>query len=480
MSSKKRQGRAARTRLGTLMLAIAIGVSAHAQRPSGTPQPSPSQIDQDMRASPQAYPLLKDLTTRIGPRMTGSREGHQAEQWALGQFHSMGYANAHFVPFTFDRWTRGALSLTIGGRSVPAVAFGGSPAANFDTDIVDMHDGIDADYAAAPERARGKVVLVYLTVSPDSADSTPFLMRWDKIKLAIRYGAKALVFINRGQGDVLSTGSGWFDGAIPIPVLMVGHDSGLALRAQLKRTSLPVRVSTANGQVPGEANDIVATLPGRDPKAEKIVFGAHLDSWDLATGALDNGAGATALLDVARVFKQRGYRPKRTIQFVLFMGEEQGDLGSKALAKADSLDRGSVQTGYMFNTDMSYDPTALNTWGFEVDRGFVGGVTADIHDRYPSFSLDVPSRPMPGGDSDAYLAFGVPVFYLMGNQTPDYIRCQHADCDRIDIIQPDKLMTTAAIEAVVLWRLSNADQLPSRRLTGPAIDDYMTRNKLPH
>jgi hypothetical protein len=467
--------------LRTTGFGMAILVAGFANSVAGagnTVQPSLGQIDQAMKASSNGYDLLKELTTMIGPRLTGTGKGHQAEEWAFSQFRKAGYANVRYQPFTLTTWVRGPLSLTVGDAAVPAIAMGPTPAhTDLATEIVDMRDGVDADYAVAPDKARGKIVLVYLTVSPDSPDSTAFLMRWEKIRLAIRYGAKALVFINRGTGDILSTATGWIEGPIPIPVIVVGHDSGLALRAKLKQQPLQAHLKMTNQIGPGTARNIIATLPGSDPKAKKIVFGAHLDSWDPATGALDNGAGATALLDIARLFKQGNYGPKRTIEFVLFMGEEQGEKGSAAYV-ANDLRSGRTPTGYFFNTDMSYDPIGLDDWGFSVDDPFFTDLTNSLRAAVPSFTGVRAHVPMPGGDPQSFAEKGIPTLFLLGNETPEAQRCQHSDCDRLDIIHPDKMVDTARAETMILWSLSNASKLPAQPLSGAALEDYLTHNRL--
>ena len=458
---------------------VGLGAPAFAGRTAGDPQPSPERIWDAAKKDSRAYELLKELTTSIGPRLTGTEKGRQAEAWAIAQFRAAGYANAQFAPFTFQRWVRGPLSLTVAGRNIPVTAFGGSPArADIGSDIVEMGDGIDANYTASPDKVRGKIALVYYTVLPDSPDDTPFLTRAAKIKLAIRYGARAIVFINRGTENYLSTGTAFASGPSPIPVLMVGHQDGMGLRAQLKKGAQPAHIAMTNSVGRAVARNVVALLPGTDPRLKRVVIGAHLDSWDLATGALDNGAGATSIIDMARIFKARGYRPRRTIEFVVYMGEEQGAFGSAALLRRQQAAGTEKSIGYTINSDMSYDPAALNTWGFDADKAFFGSLSADLHRLSPTFSSDIANRPMPGGDPQPYIVRGIPVLYLMGREGPDAIRCQHADCDRLDIIRPDLLRETVAAQSVILFRLANAERLPTGRLTGKALKDYLDHNEL--
>jgi carboxypeptidase Q len=474
MSFVKRAG------LAAIVLMALAAYPAQAAGPARDRRwPSLAEIDADVTADSVGYRLLGDLTRDIGPRMTGSARGARAEAFALAQFRAIGLKHVRFEPFALERWERGPLQFRVAGRPVAAVAFGGSPArAGFDAGLVDLSNGTQADYDARPGMVLGRVVLVYYTVLPGSAASTEHLYRWDKIKLAIRHGARAIVFINRGEGNVLATGTGWRDGSLPLPVLLVGHDDGLRLKAALTGGALPAHIEMRNTVGPGSARNVVGVLPGSDPSASEIVFGAHLDSWDLATGALDNGASAMTLIDVARLFVRHGYRPRHTIRFVLFMGEEQGDLGSKAAVAAAVANGGIDRLGYMVDTDMSYDPVALNTWGLEVDKGFFGDLAAAIHARHPKLSSEPIAIPMPGGDVDPYLWRGLPVLYLNGDQSPEFERCQHADCDRLDIIHPAQMIDSARVEAMVLFSLANARDLPARPMSGDALDQYLTRYHL--
>ncbi|MET0309827.1 MAG: M20/M25/M40 family metallo-hydrolase [Sphingomonas sp.] len=469
-------GRPGNLRFGALALFALLASPAAAAQGQA---PGAEQLWKDAHQHSQAYSLLRELTGRIGPRLTGSDKGRQAETWALRRFRAAGYANARFAPFTLQRWIRGPVSLQVAGVAVPALAFGGSPArASLSSEIVEMGNGIDAEYQAAPDKVRGKIALIYYTVLPDSPDSTPFLARWEKIRLAIRYGAKAVVFINRGQGNDLSVRQAWLDGPLPIPVLMIGHDRGMAIRARLQGKPAQAALEMRNRVGKAVARNIVATLPGTDPKAEHIVFGAHLDSWDLATGALDNGAGAVSVLEIARLFRERGYRPRRTIEFILYMGEEQGELGSTALLRQQIADRSADNIGYVVNSDMSYDPVALNTWGMDTGTHFFPALVAELKALDAGFSSDIMNRPMPGGDPQAYAEKGFPVLFIAGAPGPDFMRCQHAACDRLNIIRPEPLDRLVAVSAITLLRLANAEKLPAERIRGKALEDYIERNGL--
>src|SRR5690606_20189931 len=132
---------------------------------------------------------------------------------------------------------------------------------------------------------------------------------------------------------------------------------GFELKEELKSgKKIQARIQMTNHSDLIKARNVIATIKGRELPDEKIIIGGHLDSWDLATGAIDNGIGSFAILDIARAFKANKLQPKRTIQFVMFMGEEQGLLGSTHMV-SEAVKDGSIDNiKYMFNIDMGGNP----------------------------------------------------------------------------------------------------------------------------
>lgn len=439
------------------------------------------RIDAEISASGQAQALLQELTSKIGARVSGTPEGERAETFAHEQFKRFGYGNARFEPFVFDAWTRGPLSLEIDGRVTSAIALGHAPAkTELTAQLVDIGNGNPEDYAVAPERVRGKVVLAYSGNLPGTPKGIAARPRYEKIAVARRYGAAGVILISAAPGNAVATGSGRLasDTGPSLPAVMVGHDDGMSLKTRLARKPLPVEWQMTNSLFQATPRNVIATLEGSEPSDEHIVFGGHLDSWDLATGALDNGVGAVTVLDVARALKAAGYRPRRTIHFVLYMGEEQGMYGSQA--HVDALAREGVlpKVKYMFNTDMSIDPVAFNIWGFPARQAFYDSLAARVRTYVPDFEGRVVSRPMPGGDSDPYQRRGIPILYLDGRLTPELLACQHSACDRLDIVRRDQLQNTVRISAQALKALADADELPAQVLEGAALETYKQANAL--
>ena len=248
------------------------------------------------------------------------------------------------------------------------------------------------------------MVLAYSSNLPGTAKEIARRPRYEKIVIAQQHGAVGVIFIGAARDNIVAVGSGTSMGetVAPLSAVVIGREDGMALKARLAQTPLSVRLSMTNTFFQATPRNVIATLEGADLADEHIVFGGHLDRWDLATGALDNGVVAVTVLEVARALKAAGYRPRRTIHFVLYMGEEQVMHGSQAHA-ADLARQGMlVNVKYMFNTDMSIDPVAFNIWGFAANKAFYDDLAAKIRSYLPNFEGSVVSRPMPGGDSDPY------------------------------------------------------------------------------
>ena len=296
-----------------------------------------TRINQEVLNNSEAYSRLKEATAQIGHRLTGSANGKRAEDFAFMLFKKWGFTQVRYQPFEVESWSRGTLAVSIGKQQqlqpVKAVTLAHSPVAAFiELPLADMGNGLEEDYLANPDKVKGKIALVYLGVLPDSKPGTGTLHRSEKTAIATKYGAKGIIIINTATGGILLTGTASVTGKlIPIPAVCIGKEDGMKLKEQLKQETLLASIKMTNHSNLIKARNVIATIKGKKLPQEKIVVGGHLDSWDLATGAIDNGIGSFSILDIARTFQALDLKPKRTIEFVMFMGEEEGLLGSKAM-----------------------------------------------------------------------------------------------------------------------------------------------------
>jgi hypothetical protein len=423
------------------------------------------KINNEVLHSSAAYINLQTATQNIGHRLTGSEQGSMAETYAYELLQSYGLT-VRYAPFEAESWSRGTLSVTINNKIYKAVALAHSPVkANVSGKIADMGNGLEEDYLRNPSAAKGKIVLASLGITPGSKSGLHNLHRSEKTALAIRYGAIAIFFFNSAPGDILLTGTASVTGKlIPIPAVCIGNEDGMRLKKQLKTIAGNASIVMTNFSGKIKARNVIATIRGKTKPAEKIVIGGHLDSWDLATGAIDNGIGAFSVIDIARTFKALNLQPERTVEFVLFMGEEQGLLGSKAYMTRALQDGTAGQIRYMLNLDMSNNPKGYSstTGADETLFHAVGHIAQNID---TSFSNTFHSGFGLHSDHQPFMLQGIPTAGVVGGLSREALNCYHADCDVLDLVNEAELKNTVRFTAMLLYGLADAPVLHARRLS---------------
>jgi len=443
------------------------------------------QINDEVLQHSQAYQTLKQATETIGHRLTGSENGAKAEQLAYDLLHSYGFDDVSFQPFNAESWSRGSLDFKIRKgngveQAIKAVSLAHAPMhADVNGEVVDMGSGVESDYIANPGKAKGKIVLAYLGLLPDVKEGSKNLHRSEKAALAIKYGAKAMILYNTVPGGVLLTGTASVTGSlIPIPVICIGLEDGLALKDSLARGSIEAVMKMTNhaGQV--TARNVIARIKGTTHPEEKIVVGGHLDSWDLATGAIDNGIGSFAVIDMARTLKKLNLKPSRTLEFVLFMGEEEGLLGSKAYIKQAIADKSIDQIRYMLNYDMTNDPRSYGATTDD-DRSLFEAIGKKVQAIDPYFQNHFAAHAGLHSDHQPFMLQGIPTGGgNEGNLPKDVLNCYHADCDTFNLVDEQGLKNTVRFSAILAYALADAPEIASKRLTDEEIKALLIKNNL--
>ena len=463
------------------LLFAGIAISAQAQDNFTT---AFNGINTDVQQHSKAYSNLKTATETIGHRLTGSSNGAKAEEYAFNLFKSYGY-EVRYQPFEVESWSRLTNQTKIGDavsslKNIASVALAHSPVkAAVTAALADMGNGLEEDYLKDPAKVKGKIALVYLGVLPGSAAGTPSLHRSEKTAIATKYGAKGIIIINTVKGGVLLTGTASVTGKlIPIPAVCIGLEDGIKLKEQLQAKPQYASLTMTNFSGPIKARNIIATIKGDSLPNEKIVVGGHLDSWDLATGAIDNGIGSFAVVDMARSFKAQQLKTKRTVEFVLFMGEEQGLLGSKAYLEAAEKNNQLDQVKFMLNYDMTNDPKGFSTsraemkdlftaWGSQIvkiDTGFknIFFAGAGLHSDHQPFMLKgIPT----GGGTGGKLPNNSGQFY-------------HSDGDSFKLVDEQQLKNTVRYSAMLTYALANTPVLPVTRQSEESLKAFLIQNNL--
>lgn len=437
-----------------------------------------SRFDKEVRNHSQAYQKLGEATKTIGHRLTGSPNGAKAEEYAFELLKSYGFTDVAYQPFEVEAWMRDTVTLSIAPgssdnfRDVPVVSLAHSPVtANLKGEIVDVGNGLAEDFEAAKDKVKGKVALANIGLV--GAEGKKNLHRSEKTALAIKYGASGIIMVNGAPGKILLTGTASVTGEIiPIPAVCISNESGKELRTWIgEEAPLEAHIDMKNVSKKIKARNVVATLKGKSD--EKVIIGGHLDSWDLSTGAIDNGIGSFAVIDIARTFKSMKVKPERTIQFVLFMGEEQGLLGSKHFVKELKRSGELDKVAYMMNLDMTNDPRGANAFGRDEMKPFFQQVGAAIQQVDTTYKNQLANRAGLHSDHQPFMLEGVPIAGLSGRLDPSVLQCYHADCDSFDLVDEQQLKNTVRIGAMYLYALANAPQFPVKRLGDEKTKDFL-------
>ncbi|TKC12072.1 M20/M25/M40 family metallo-hydrolase [Pedobacter polaris] len=464
-----------------LLALVSMGLSVSAQDNFGSVF---NQINTEVQANSKAYSTLKNASETIGHRLTGSINGAKAEEYAYNLLKSYG-CEVKYQPFEVESWDRKTLAVKVGGSTndlapMKAVTLAHSPvSAKVTAAIIDAGNGLETDYQSLGDKVKGKIALIYLGVLPGSPQGTRSLHRSEKTAIATKYGAIGVMIINTVKDGVLLTGTASVTGKlIPIPAVCIGLENGMALKEKLKAGNQIASIEMTNFSGLIKARNVIATFKGTAFPKEKIVVGGHLDSWDLATGAIDNGIGSFAILDMARTFKKLNLTTKRTLEFVLFMGEEQGLLGSKAYVAKAKKDKTIDQIVYMLNYDMTNDPKGFSTtrkemepllkgWGAEIvkiDTGYKNlfQAGAGLHSDHQPFMLEGITT---GGGAGGRLP---------NNSGPYY----HSDGDSFKLVDEQGLKNTVRFSAMQAYALANTPIIPVTKQNEVDLEAFLRAQNL--
>lgn len=428
----------------------------------------PVLFDREAQQGAMGYQWLRWSVEHIGHRLTGSLEGTRAEQAADSLFRVGGLGHVERFPFSAQAWARDRVTLTVAwGDSVAhlaAVALANTPLeASVKAAVIDAGNGLPEDLDRLGTALRNKVVLVNLGLV-DAPDGTRNLHRSEKAALALERGAAGILFVNQVEGHILLTGTASIDGnLIGAPAACIATEDGAMLRARLlSGQEMQAALSMANHSALITAHDVVAEIRGTTWPEEVIVVGGHLDSWDLATGATDNGLGSFSILDLARAMQAMPFKPARTVRFVLFMGEEQGLLGSRALVKHYRETGELAKVRAMINLDMSGNPQGFGVAGPAGWKETLATFTAAIHDRdTAAFEGRVSDEVWLHSDHQPFLLAGVPVLYPLSDLGQHVYGCYHSSCDDIHLVDPQAMVNNVRFVGPLIYALADAPTLPA-------------------
>ena len=453
-----------RTILAALLLASAVPSVAQT---SITTLPPPVVTDAKVAAlrdnalqnDHYAWDIVEGLTTEVGQRLAATEAEARARDWAVGRLTAMGFANVHVEPFTMPVWTRGAESAEIVSPfpqklAIAALGYSGSTPAQGITGEIAYFDSVDALRAAPDSAVKGKIVFIdhHMMPAQDGSGYGQFgAPRRQGPTIASLKGAMGIVIRSIGTDHHRNphTGVQYFtDGATPIPAGALSVPDAEQLVRILKRGKPVVMHLTLVSQKleGGQSGNVIAEVPGRDPKAPILLVGGHLDSWDLGTGAIDDGAGVAIVTAAARHIMDQG-RPLRTIRIVWFGAEEPGGLGGKAYAAAHAKEPHAIAGESDFGADRVW---RFSSQLMKSDPGAYAQLTASVA---PLGITKNDKGEADGTDVEPTIDAGAPWISLNQDGTR-YFDWHHTPDDTLDKIDPEQLRQNVAAWTTVLSVLS--------------------------
>jgi len=402
---------------------------------------------------------LRHLTEDVGGRMSGSPAAPRAVAWGVAAFRDAGI-DVHTEKFTMPvTWSEGASRLEILSpepfplRLVSVAWAPATPRGGISAAVLLAGEGTEADFARLGSTARGRILLVHSNELSSWDDLFQEYMKAPGIiRRAKDSGALAILWMSTRDGTLLYRHSNTLVGKIDIlPQAILARDDALRLEHLLmggKNVRVRLRLPNHVGG-PAEQENVVAEIRGREKPDEWVLLGAHLDSWELGTGALDNGCNAALVVEAARDIARTGVRPRASIRFVLFGGEEQGMLGSWAYVRAHRAELDQARAVIVFDMGVG------KTTGFMLSgrKDIEAGVREAMKPIEPWGANEHVQDAALGTDNFDFLLEGVP--NLIANQVEaNYIRNYHASSDTFDKVDFTELKRNTAIAAVTAFGIA--------------------------
>jgi len=323
------------------------------------------------------YDNLHDLTKNIGARLTASPGFYKAEQWGLKTFQQSGADRYWFQECMVPHWLRGGRDEAIANmatqkKNLDVIALGnslGTGAKGIKADVIEIRSFEELE--KRKDEVKGKIVFYNYKFNPTFintfqayGNAVPY--RSAGASRAAKYGALAVIVrsMTHSTDNNPHTGSLTYDTTLPkIPAIAVGLKDADWLDSVLSQKAITVSLKTNGHFLPDTiGHNVIGELTGSEFPDQYITVGGHLDSWDPAEGANDDGAGVVQTIEVLRTFKALGYKPKHTIRFVLFANEENGLRGGTKYA--DEAKAKNEKHIFALETDAgSFTPRGFNFGG---------------------------------------------------------------------------------------------------------------------
>ena len=467
-------------RCASTLALVSLALLSQAQADSQTVD----RIIDEGKNHSQVMNILTHITKSIGHRRTGSSNLAKAEQWAMDQFRRYGCTNVHLekwgeVPVG---WDRGAVQVArmVSPYNVPMV-FTTPSWSNGTNGIVRaqalMAPKTMAEFDAMQSQLAGKWIVMPMTgggfqgrgapaqpQTPEQAEAAKVSEALDKINIAGR--------IRGSRNELVITSGSWTNKTLEnhpgqVSVLVRKSDYDRIIRNLDWKRNVVLEIGAENRWFKGPViqSNVVAEIRGTEKPDEVVIVSGHYDSWDGpgSEGASDNGTGSAAVLESARILNKVGAKPKRTIRFILWTGEEQGLYGSRGYVQQHAAEMDKISAVLVDDGGSNYQGGYVV---LETMKPMFEGAIAPMLRAFPDYPQVLRVQPtMPrGGGSDhaSFNAVGVPGFFTMETGKQDYNFVHHTQHDHLGNVIPEYMVQSATNHAVVSYTLACAPTMLPR------------------
>jgi carboxypeptidase Q len=430
----------------------------------GTPVPPVKALRDTVLASSQALETVRSLTDETGPRLSGSPGNKAGIAWALRALGGAGFAKVHAEACAVPHWERGdeqGAILEPSPQPLALAALGGSvgtPPEGLEAEVIEA-PSLEALDKLDPARVLGKIVFIYVKMER-SRDGSGYGVavppRGKGAIQAAKLGAVGVLVRSIGTDDNRAPHTGamrYDDKVAKIPAAALANpDADVLHRLLAQGKRVRVRLSLGARSLPdAEGANVIGDVEGSAAPGEIVLLGAHLDSWDLGRGALDDGAGCAIVIEAGRQIARLARHPRRTVRVVLFANEENGLRGARAYAAAHAAELGThvlaleadLGAGRVYEARFLGAPAAMPAFR---------AVAAVVE---PLGSITSGEEAHGGADLSPLMSAGVPVMDLRQDATT-YFDFHHTANDTLERIRKDEIDQAAAAFAAAAFAAADA------------------------
>ena len=475
-----------------IVLILLLTAAVFAQRNFQQPAPYPPQLAAELKQlqeaalkSDYAWEQLAHLTNNIGPRPAGSAQANFAAQYVAGELRKLGL-EVRLEKVTVPHWVRGeetAALVEFPGmapgttQKIVLTALGGSiatPAQGITAEVVVVNN-LDELSALDHDKVAGKIVLFNAKFDKQlaamghggAAYGQAVIYRAIGASAAAKQGAIAALIRSVGGADYRIPHTGamrYLPDAPKIPAAAVTAEDADLIAYLVQQGGVRMHITLTPQQLANvDSYNVVADLKGSEQPDQVVIVSGHLDSWDLGTGAIDDGAGVVVAMQTAHLVKQLGLKPRRTIRVIAWMNEEFGNSGGLAYAAAHKEEAGKHFAAIESDLGAGH-PSGINMTAPEANVPLLRPA-AQVLQGIGAAMIQTPEDTET--DIGPLLALGVPCFGPIQDER-FYFNYHHTAADTLDKVVPRELQENAAVMAVLAYSLANLPKDLQRPAPRPA------------